>query len=90
MKAKSIQRTAHLKRKYGLTMKEHDRLFNESNGCCNICNKPQSELNVKLSVDHNHITGKIRGLLCNNCNLGISLLQDDPNILLEAILYLKK
>ncbi len=45
---------------------------------------------MNFSVDHNHNTGKVRGLLCNNCNAGIGLFQDSIKILEKALLYLKK
>jgi len=50
---------------------------------CVICGKQEA-----LVVDHDHVTGKIRGLLCNKCNMGIGLLQDDPMLLEFARIYL--
>lgn len=52
---------------------------------CSVCKDKSS-----LSVDHNHTTGKIRGILCNNCNRGIGLLGDTPESLLKAYKYLKE
>lgn len=75
--------------KYGLTLEDYDKLFKEQNGCCAICETHQSELKHSLSVDHNHETNKIRGLLCNNCNRSIGLLKDDIEVLEKAIVYLK-
>ena len=51
---------------------------------CVICGN-----NEKLVVDHDHKTGKVRGILCNNCNTGLGMLQDNPKLLLRAISYLK-
>lgn len=72
-----------------ITIKEYDELFNKQKGKCRICGRHQSVLNKRLGVDHNHITGKIRGLLCNNCNLILGHANDNVIILIEAIKYLQ-
>lgn len=77
-----------LKKAYGITIDEYNKLFNLQDGCCAICNRHQTELTRNLAVDHNHITGEIRGLLCSNCNTGIGNLRDDVNLLERAIEYL--
>ena len=61
----------------------------EQNGKCAICGK---EPKLKLSLDHNHKTGKWRGLLCNSCNLGLGLFQTDNSneLLIKALEYIKK
>ena len=78
----------------GLTIEDYNIMFKKQNGCCAICNKHILELNQKkkkhLCIDHNHDTGAIRGLLCDKCNRGIGLLQDDKEILLNAYNYLCK
>lgn len=66
---------------------QYQQLFEEQGGKCAIC---KQECHRRLAVDHNHETGKIRGLLCMNCNTGIGKLQDDVLLLEKAILYLKK
>ena len=58
-----------LKRLYNMTLKQYDQMFEAQNGNCAICGLP--ELMSRLSVDHNHETGKIRGLLCRRCNSGL-------------------
>lgn len=55
-------------------------------GQCQICNKIQE--NRRLSLDHDHITGKLRGFICHNCNVGLGHFQDDAAILSSAIEYL--
>jgi len=68
-------------------------MLHSQNGLCAICGKPPSRRNVKemlLHVDHNHKTGKIRGLLCNSCNRGIGLLGDNPDTLFAAEGYLRR
>jgi len=75
-----------LKKKYNLTSVEYEKLLKGQNYVCAICSGTCSK---KLAVDHDHITGQIRGLLCNNCNRGIGHLQDSPVILQSALNYLK-
>lgn len=57
---------------------------------CAICNLHQAELSLTLAVDHCHKTGKIRGLLCVNCNQGIGKFKDSVFLLEAAIKYLQK
>ena len=73
------------RQRIAITKKVYDELFIKQIGVCAIC---KQESNKKtLAVDHDHSTGIIRGLLCNNCNLGIGLLKDTKN-LQSAIFYL--
>jgi hypothetical protein len=78
------------KKSYGISSEEYDLLYDEQDGCCAICGKHQSELTKALHVDHDHITGKIRGLLCKNCNILLGAADDDITILLNSINYLSK
>ena len=83
-RCKSCFRIYQRARKYGLSEK-HFRLLLESQDYeCAICGKPDRN----LVVDHNHNTGKVRGLLCNSCNVGIGHLQDSVLILNRAVGYL--
>jgi len=80
---------------YGMTAEEYDNLFELQGRVCAICGEPETAKhqsgNIKrLCVDHDHETGKIRGLLCHRCNLGIGMLKDSPRILSSAIAYLEK
>jgi hypothetical protein len=79
------QRELSLMKKYGLTPEEYDEMAILQGHSCAICTDSSS----KLHVDHNHATGKIRGLLCNNCNRAIGLLKDDTQVLLNAAEYVK-
>ncbi len=83
-----------LSTRYGLTIEEYDSMFKSQNGVCAICGKPESmTVNGKvrrISIDHCHKTGKVRGLLCVECNSAIGKFDDDPNLIQKAIDYLKK
>jgi len=78
-------------RKCGIvfTVKSYDEMYAVQNGLCAICLKPEKE-RAHLSVDHNHATGEIRGLLCHRCNLMLGSAQDSPFVLKNAVKYLKK
>jgi hypothetical protein len=81
-------------RRFGITRHEYAKMFHEQNGVCAICSKPETATRngkIKaLAVDHNHQTGKVRGLLCSDCNTGIGKLKEDRNIFVSAIRYLDK
>lgn len=74
-------------KKLGITEDDYNKMFDEQMGLCAICHKP--EIDIKLAVDHCHETGKVRGLLCKRCNMGIGLLGDSPDTLISAAMYLK-
>lgn len=78
-----------LKRIYGMTIKDYNKLFTLQKGCCAICGKHQTECNKTLCVDHNHETGEVRGLLCHSCNVALGLLKEDINSINNIINYLK-
>jgi hypothetical protein len=61
-------REYHLKRTYGITLEQYNELLERQGGKCPVCLRHESEFPRKLAVDHNHITGEIRGLLCSYCN----------------------
>lgn len=75
---------------YGITLEDYNRMFIEQNGCCKICGKHQQDLKASLHVDHNHTTGKVRGLLCHHCNVGLGNFEDDITLLSKAIAYLEE
>lgn len=80
----------NLKRFYGLSLADYDKLFKAQDGRCKICSDHQDTLERRLDVDHNHRSGKVRGLLCIRCNRGIGLLKDDVKVLQAAIRYLQE
>lgn len=83
-------RNYKLKKDFGITIDQFDALAVQQNNLCAICNKPQLEHKKYLSVDHCHKTDKIRGLLCEACNLGLGHFKDDIELLLKAVNYLNK
>lgn len=72
---------------YGITLDDYNKMFEEQEGRCKICKTHQSEMKKALHVDHNHQTGKVRGLLCHNCNLALGRLKEDPEIIAAALEY---
>jgi hypothetical protein len=76
--------------KYGLTPEDYDALVAAQNGCCAICGIGKEHTRYGLVIDHCHTTGKIRGLLCDNCNRGIGLFKDNTISLKSAINYLER
>lgn len=77
------------KYKYGITEEEYQQMVVKQQGVCKICNNPPVKFKPVLYVDHDHETGKVRGLLCHFCNAGIGMLKDSPALLKRAIKYLK-
>lgn len=80
----------NIKVNYGITLEEYDKILFNQNGKCKICGKENGKRYKRLHIDHNHATGKIRGLLCHSCNVAIGFLHDDPELLQRAIDYLNE
>jgi hypothetical protein len=76
-------------RMYGLTPALYDDMLLVQKFSCGLCGKHQTEEKKRLAVDHDHDTGKVRMLLCANCNKGIGNLQEDPDLLRRAADYLE-
>lgn len=79
-----------LKRKYGINLEQYNRMFASQGGCCAICGKHQVEFVKGLAVDHDHVTGQVRSLLCVNCNLGVGCFRENIQLLRVAIQYLER
>lgn len=73
-------------RKHGVHAKEYQTMLESQNYVCAICKTRPEDI---LSVDHDHDTGNIRGLLCQKCNKGLGLFQDSLSNLRNAISYLE-
>jgi hypothetical protein len=91
----NFARESWLECNYGITLNEYHKLSEEQNNLCLICGNEEividKRLNKKrsLAVDHNHKTGKVRGLLCTSCNHLLGNANDNIQILEKAITYLK-
>jgi len=84
-------REKKLVRRHGIDIPEYNRLFQIQGGRCAICKRHEIELKTRsLCVDHNHKTGRVRGLLCLQCNGGLGMFFEDMSIIQEVISYLKK
>lgn len=78
-------RDGWLRRKAGTTLKEFERKIKKQKGLCAICrHRPATH------ADHNHVSGKSRGVLCRQCNVGLGLFLDNIKILRKSIKYLEK
>lgn len=81
-----------LQRTYGIGVADYEALLERQGGCCAICgaDTPRQTLGERhWNVDHCHSTDRVRGLLCNSCNLGIGKFGDDPDLLDAAAMYLR-
>lgn len=84
------QRAHQLKSKYGITETDYLEILQEQRGVCKICGTTKVGGKWKVfHIDHDHQTGKIRGLLCTNCNRGLGLLGDTFESIEKAYLYMK-
>ena len=77
-----------LRSKYGITREQYIDMAVAQSGRCLGCGKPEPEKD-RMNVDHNHETGKVRGLLCNSCNRTLGYAQDSPDILRTLANYLE-
>lgn len=90
VKMRASKRRCILKKKYGITPEQHTLMLIQQNDCCAICNRHKSEFKKSLCVDHDHATGKVRALLCRNCNLLLGYARDNVTTLQDSISYLLK
>ncbi len=88
-------RTAHYRIKYGITLDKYNDMLIEQDNVCKICKCPETASDSRygktreLAIDHDHETGRVRGLLCMSCNTGISRFKDNIDLLTSAIKYLE-
>lgn len=85
------KRRCRLERAFGISVEQYNEMLASQGGVCAICKNPETHQRAgvwNLSVDHCHETGRVRGLLCNNCNRGIGLLRDSAGLCRAAAEYL--
>jgi hypothetical protein len=78
-----------LKEKYNLTEKDFHHKFNTQGMRCAICRVEFTDRKQHLHVDHDHRTGRVRGLLCSHCNSGLGFFKDNVRFLIKAGYYLR-
>jgi hypothetical protein len=87
------RRTAHMQ-KLGVSIDKYDEVFEQQDGNCAICRQPETAMLKgklkRLAVDHDHVTGVVRGLLCARCNRALGGFRDDAQLLQRAISYLEQ
>lgn len=93
-KTPAYWRRSYLKTHYGLTPEQFQQMLQEQNGLCYICHRPPTGKPVNgaepsLHVDHNHLTGRVRRLLCGKCNQAIGLFDEVPDRVRAAAAYLE-
>ena len=94
-KAYSSMRQNNLKTKYKVDLDWYEKQFKKQDFKCAICETKEnivvgSKNALNFAVDHDHETGKVRGLLCNQCNRALGMFKDNLDVLKKAISYLKK
>lgn len=94
-RAYESMRGRNLKARFGISLEDYKKMLSSQNGECAICGTKENNTggarkDWNFAVDHDHDTGKIRGLLCNNCNRGLGLLKDSANLLRKAALYVEQ
>jgi hypothetical protein len=90
--AREKAKDSRLKREFQLTLEEYNKIWKYQGECCAICKRKFNKDGKPLliSVDHDHTTGEVRGLLCWVCNKGIAVFQDSPERLANAHTYFKQ
>jgi hypothetical protein len=88
-KNRELMRSKRMFKRYGITQVEYDRLLKIQNHKCAICGKAKNGSRPHFDIDHNHESGRVRGLLCGSCNRGLGLIGDAIDRLLNTINYLK-
>jgi hypothetical protein len=83
-----MPRKARLKRLYGLTITQYESLLEQQRGVCAVCLEPPRK--IRLAVDHNHATGKTRGLLCAKCNRAVGCVGDNHTTAKHLTNYIRK
>lgn len=86
-------RNKTLLRSYGITLQQYNEMLEKQGGVCAICLQPERMVHKgkvkRLCVDHDHKTGKVRGILCHRCNTTLGMYEDNPELMRNLITYLE-
>ncbi len=89
-----VMKSIDLKKRFGISLEEFELMLESQKHVCAICGHPERSIDHRtkrvrsLAVDHCHTTGKIRGLLCSDCNTALGLLKDNPETMANMIIYI--
>lgn len=86
------ERSIKLKKRYGITQSDYQLMLLDQSGVCAICGTPDSGRvdTIHFCIDHSHTSNKVRGLLCQRCNVVLGKIEDSEEWLKSALLYLSK
>jgi hypothetical protein len=87
---RQYQANYHLQKKFGISLEDYEAMLAAQNFRCAICETDVPKGRGRWHVDHCHDTGRVRGLLCYGCNVGIGHLKDSPDVISRALTYLTK
>lgn len=87
-RSQAVRFKAYLRRRYGITIEQYETILRNQRGVCAICLRANRN-DIKLAIDHDHVTGHVRGLLCIPCNTMLGWLSDSPVLLRRAVKYLR-
>lgn len=83
-------RDRRLRSKYGISLEDRDRMFESQGKCCAVCRSPDPGSYGRWNTDHCHTTGKVRGILCQPCNMALGFARDSVSTLKGMIVYLEQ
>lgn len=87
-------RAKRLQKNYGLSVAKYAEMLEQQDGVCAVCERGETMLQKgrvqSLSVDHDHETGRVRGLLCHACNVALGMLREDPALMMRLALYITR
>lgn len=91
---KAVKRSGILRREFRMSECEYGQMHDAQGGVCAICGRAETKVHrdgsiCRLSVDHDHVSGDVRGLLCSKCNVGLGFFEDNPESLRKAADYIQ-
>lgn len=92
-KKRDVNRRSHLKSTYDMTVEQYDEMLAAQGGGCGSCGGQETRLHQNgrlrsMAVDHDHKTGRVRGILCQRCNITLGLCEEKPEVLMQVIKYI--